>query len=176
MSTRSIALPAFLGLALAGAAFAEEGPNLGKPIAPEDLASWDISIGPDGAGLPPGSGTVKQGEAVFAAKCQGCHGEMGAGGPNDRLAGGQGTLAGDKPAVKTVGSYWPYATTLFDYVRRAMPFYESKSLTNDELYAVVAYVLNVNGVIAESETMNAETLPKVMMPNRNGFITFTRGR
>jgi mono/diheme cytochrome c family protein len=172
----SIAGPAAVALALSGAAFAEEGPNLGKPIAQEDLASWDISIGPDGAGLPPGSGTVKAGEAVFMAKCQACHGAKGAGGPNDRLVGGQGTLAGDGPAVKTVGSYWPYATTLFDYVRRAMPLNESKSLANNEVYAVVAYVLNLNGVIAESETMNAETLPKVTMPNRDGFITFTRGR
>ena len=98
-----------------------QSPNLGKPISPEDLATWDISIGPDGAGLPPGSGTPKQGEEVFAAKCQACHNAKGAGQPNDRLVGGQGTLAGDKPAVKTVGSYWPYATTLFDYIRRAMP-------------------------------------------------------
>jgi S-disulfanyl-L-cysteine oxidoreductase SoxD len=172
----SVAGSAALALALAGAAFAEEGPNLGKPISQEDLAPWDISIGPDGAGLPPGSGTVKEGEAVFMAKCQACHGAKGAGGPNDRLVGGRGTLAGEQPAVKTVGSYWPYATTLFDYVRRAMPLYESKSLTNNEVYAVVAYVLNLNGIIAESDTMNAETLPKVAMPNRNGFITFTRGR
>src|SRR5258708_6677239 len=110
-----IALVMPLGGALA------QSPNLGKPISAEDLASWDISIGPDGAGLPPGSGTVQQGAAVFAAKCQACHGEKGAGQPNDRLVGGQGTLAGDRPAVKTVGSYWPYATTLFDYIRRPMP-------------------------------------------------------
>jgi cytochrome c len=172
----SIAGPAALALALSGAAFAEEGPNLAKPISQEDLASWDISIGPDGAGLPPGSGTVKEGEAVFMAKCEACHGAKGAGGPNDRLVGGRGTLAGEQPAVKTVGSYWPYATTLFDYVRRAMPLNESKSLTNNEVYAVVAYLLNLNGIIPESATMNAETLPKVMMPNRDGFITFTRGR
>jgi S-disulfanyl-L-cysteine oxidoreductase SoxD len=172
----SVAGLAALALALSSAAFAEQGPNLGKPIPQEDLAPWDISIGPDGAGLPPGSGTVKEGEAVFMAKCQACHGAKGAGGPNDRLVGGRGTLAGEQPAVKTVGSYWPYATTLFDYVRRAMPLNESKSLTNNEVYAVVAYVLNLNGIVAESDTMNAETLPKVAMPNRNGFITFTRGR
>ena len=171
-----VAGSAAVALMLAGAAVAEQGPNLGKPISPEDLAAWDISIGPDGAGLPPGSGTVKEGEAVFMAKCQACHGAKGAGTPNDRLVGGQGTLAGEQPAVKTVGSYWPYATTLFDYVRRAMPITEAKALTNNELYAVVAYVLNLNGIIPENATMNAETLPKVMMPNRNGFITFTRGR
>jgi S-disulfanyl-L-cysteine oxidoreductase SoxD len=153
-----------------------QGPRLGKPIAAEDLAAWDISIGPDGAGLPAGSGTVKDGAAVFAVKCQACHGEKGAGTPNDRLVGGQGSLPGEKPAVKTVGSYWPYATTLFDYIRRAMPLYESKSLTNDEVYGVVAYLLNLNGVIAEGETMNAQTLPKVTMPNREGFVKFQRGQ
>jgi S-disulfanyl-L-cysteine oxidoreductase SoxD len=178
MSTRKIlaaAVPALV-LALASTAFAQQSPKLGKPISPEDLASWDISIGPDGVGLPAGSGTVKQGEATFAAKCQACHNEKGAGQPNDRLVGGQGTLAGDKPAVKTVGSYWPYATTLFDYIRRAMPLNESKSLTSDEVYGVVAYLLNLNGVIPETETINAQTLPKVAMPNRDGFIAFTRGK
>ena len=169
------AAPAVL-FALASPAFAQQSPNLGKPISAEDLASWDISIGPDGAGLPPGSGTVKQGEAVFAAKCQACHGEKGSGTPNDRLVGGQGSLPGDKPAVKTIGSYWPYATTLFDYIRRAMPFNESKSLTGDEVYGVVAYLLNLNGVIPESETMNAQSLPKVTMPNREGFVVFARGK
>jgi len=165
-----------LVFALASPAFAQQGPNLGKSISAEDLASWDISIGPDGVGLPAGSGTVKQGEAVFAAKCQACHGEKGAGTPNDRLVGGQGSLPGDKPPIKTVGSYWPYATTLFDYIRRAMPFNESKSLTNDEVYGVVAYLLNLNSVIAEGDTMNAQTLPKVAMPNRDGFMAFSRGK
>jgi len=173
MSTRKlVAAGALLALCSAAAA---ESPNLGKPISPEDLASWDISIGPDGAGLPPGSGTPKQGEEVFNTKCQGCHGAKGAGRPNDRLVGGQGTLAGDKPAVKTVGSYWPYATTLFDYVRRAMPYVDSKSLSNDEVYAVAAYILNLNGVIGDTDVINAQTLPKVIMPNRDGFIPFHRG-
>src|SRR5712692_4922939 len=129
MSMRKIfdaAAPALV-FALASPVFAQQSPNLGKSISPEDLASWDISVGPEGAGLPPGSGTVAQGAAVFAAKCQACHGEKGAGQPNDRLVGGQGTLAGDRPAVKTIGSYWPYATTMFDYIRRAMPFNRSKS-------------------------------------------------
>jgi S-disulfanyl-L-cysteine oxidoreductase SoxD len=178
MSMRKILLAAAPAavLALASPLFAQQSPNLGKPISKEDLASWDISIGPDGAGLPPGSGTAKQGEAVFAAKCQPCHGEKGAGRPNDRLVGGQGSLSGDQPATKTVGSYWPYATTLFDYIRRAMPLNESKSLTNDEVYSVVAYLLNLNGVIPESETMNAQSLPKVTMPNHDGFIAFARGK
>src|ERR1700730_10520650 len=168
------AAPALV-FALALPVFAQQSPNLGKSISSEALASADISIGPDGVGLPPGSGTVKQGEAVFAAKCQACHGEKGAGQPNDRLVGGQGSLPGDKPPIKTVGSYWPYATTLFDYIRRAMPFNESKSLTSEEVYGVVAYLLNLNGVIPEGDTMNAQSLPKVAMPNRDGFIAFTRG-
>jgi S-disulfanyl-L-cysteine oxidoreductase SoxD len=161
-------------VALAGAA-AAQSPNLGKPISPEDLATWDISIGPDGAGLPPGSGTPKQGEEIFTMKCQACHNAKGAGQPNDRLVGGQGTIAGDKPAVKTVGSYWPYATTLFDYIRRAMPLPQSKSLSNDEVYAVAAYILNLNGVIGETDTLDAKTLPQVKMPNREGFTPFHRG-
>jgi cytochrome c len=176
MSTRNAFLVAACGLALASVATsAAESPNLGRPATAEEIAGWDISIGPDGAGLPPGSGTPKQGEAVYAAKCLACHGEKGAGKPNDQLVGGQGTLAGDMPAVKTIGSFWPYATTVFDYVRRAMPYVESKSLTNDEVYAVAAYILNLNGVIAEADTMDAQTLPKVKMPNRDGFLTFTRG-
>jgi len=92
------------------------------------------------------------------------------------LVGGRGTLAGDQPPVKTIGSFWPYATTLFDYVRRAMPLNESKSLANDEVYSVVAYLLQLNGVIGENETINAQTLPKVQMPNRDSFITFSRGK
>jgi S-disulfanyl-L-cysteine oxidoreductase SoxD len=177
MSTRSALLVAASGLAMASAvAFAAETPNLGHEATPEEIVAWDISIGPDGVGLPPGSGTAKQGEAVYAAKCIACHGEKGAGKPNDQLVGGQGTLAGDKPAVKTVGSFWPYATTVFDYVRRAMPYNESKSLTNDDVYAVVAYILNLNGIIADNETMDAQTLRKVRMPNRDGFVTFSLGK
>src|SRR6476469_3839853 len=177
MSTRSAFLMAASGLAMASAvAFAAESPNLGRAATPEEIAAWDISIGPDGVGLSPGSGTPKQGEAVYAAKCVACHGEKGAGKPNDQLVGGQGTLPGDKPPVKTVGSFWPYATTVFDYVRRAMPYNESKSLTNGEVYAVVAYILQLNGVIGENDTIDAKTLPKVPMPNRDGFVMFVRGK
>jgi mono/diheme cytochrome c family protein len=138
-----------------------QAPRLGQPIAPADIAPWDISIGPDGAGLPPGRGTAAQGEAVYATQCQACHAEKGAGTP-------------DKAPVRTVGSYWPYATTLFDYVRRAMPFQESKSLTSDELYAVSAYILHLNGIIGSEDVIDAESLPKVRMPNRDGFIVFPR--
>jgi cytochrome c len=177
MSTRSALLIAVSGFAMASAtAFAAESPNLGRVTTPEEVAAWDISIGPDGVGLPPGNGTAKQGEAIYTSKCVACHGEKGAGKPNDQLVGGQGTLPGDKPPVKTVGSFWPYATTIFDYVRRAMPYNESKSLTNDEVYAVVAYILQLNGIIGENDPMNAQTLPKVRMPNRDGFVTFSRGK
>ena len=177
MSTRSAFLMAVPGLAMASAlAFAAESPNLGQLATPEEIAAWDISIGPDGVGLPPGSGNPKQGEAVYAAKCIACHGEKGAGKPNDQLVGGQGTLPGDKPPVKTVGSFWPYATTVFDYVRRAMPYNESKSLTNNDLYAVVAYILNLNGIVADNETMDAQTLRQVKMPNRDGFVKFSPGK
>jgi cytochrome c len=151
---------------------AAQAPQFGQPIAPADIAPWDISIGPDGAGLPSGRGTVAQGAAVYAAKCQACHGEKGAGKPNDQLVGG--SIAPDKPPVKTVGSYWPYATTLFDYIRRAMPFQESQSLTSDETYAVSAYILNLNGIIGANDVLDAQSLPKVRMPNRDGFIPFPR--
>jgi S-disulfanyl-L-cysteine oxidoreductase SoxD len=161
-------------LLAAAPAIAVETPKLGQPISPGDLAPWDISVGPTGAGLSPGKGTAAQGEAVYAAKCQACHGEKGAGRPNDVLVGGFDTIASDKPAVKTVGSYWPYATTLFDYVRRAMPYQDSKSLTDDELYAVSAYILQLNGAIGADETVDAQSLPKVKMPNRDGFILFPR--
>jgi len=151
-----------------------EAPGLGHPAATEEIAVWDISIGPEGAGLPPGSGTPRQGEAVYAAKCLGCHGEKGAGKPNDQLVGGIGTLTGEQVSVKTVGSFWPYATTLFDYVRRAMPFDAPKSLSNDEVYAVCAYILQLNGIVGESAVMDGQSLAKVQMPNRNGFVPFSR--
>jgi cytochrome c len=159
---------------IATPALAADAPQYGQPISPADVAAWDISVGPDGAGLPPGQGTAAKGETVYVAKCQGCHGEKGAGKPNDQLVGGIGTLTGDKPPVKTVGSYWPYATTLFDYVRRAMPFDHPKSLSNEEVYAVTAYVLHLNGIIGADDVVDAQSLPRVKMPNRDGFIPFPR--
>src|SRR4051794_226586 len=176
MFMRDRLLAVYAALALGCGAAGAESPNLGRVATPEEIAAWDISIGPDGAGLPPGSGTARQGEAVYLERCVGCHGGRGAGKPNDQLAGGQGTLGPGQAPVKTVGSFWPYATTVFDYVRRAMPLNESKSLTNDETYAVVAYILQINGVVSENDTMDARTLPKVKMPNRDGFVTFTRGK
>jgi cytochrome c len=148
--------------------------QFGQPITPADIAGWDISIATDGTGLPPGRGTATQGEAIYAAKCAACHGDKGAGRPNDQLVGGIGSLAPDKVPMKTVGSYWPYATTLFDYVRRAMPFQDTKSLTKDELYAVSAYILNLNGILGREETLDAQSLPKLRMPNRDGFVPFPR--
>ena len=153
-----------------------DSPNLGRPVSPEEAAAWDISIAPDGANLPRGSGTPAQGEAVYRATCQTCHGERGAGKPNEQLVGGQGTLTGGGVPVKTVGSFWPYATTLFDYVRRAMPITAPKSLTDDQVYAVCAYIFSLNGIIGENDVMNARTLPAVRMPNRDGFIVFSRPR
>jgi cytochrome c len=161
-------------LAAPAVALAQNPPQFGQPISPADAATWDISIGPDGVGLPAGSGTPAQGEAVYAAKCLACHGEKGAGKPNDQLVGGMGTIAPDKAPVKTVGSYWPYATTLFDYVRRAMPWDKPKSLTDNEAYAVSAYPLNLNGIVGANDVIDAQSLPKVKMPNREGFIRFPR--
>ena len=159
---------------MATAATAAEGPKLGQAVSPADIAAWDISIAPDGIGLPPGQGTSAQGEAVYFSKCVACHGEKGTGKPNDVLVGGAGSLAAGQTPVKTVGSYWPYATTLFDYIRRAMPYNEPKSLTANETYALSAYILALNGIVAASDVMDAQSLPKVKMPNRDGFIPFPR--
>jgi cytochrome c len=134
------------------------------------MARWDISIPPSGQGLPPGAGTAREGALVYEQKCQSCHGAKGAGKPADPLVGGIGTL-GSKTPMRTVGSYWPYATTLFDYVRRAMPISNPLSLSDPEVYAVSAYLLYLNGIIGEDVSMNAQTLPDVKMPNREGFIS-----
>jgi cytochrome c len=155
-----------LGAAHAGA---QETPGLGEPVTAADLAPWDISIQPDGTGLPPGSGTAAAGERIYAAKCLACHGEKGAGQPNDRLVGGHDTLT-QLAQTRTIGSFWPYASTVFDYIRRAMPFQSPQSLGNDETYALTAYLLWLNGIIDADEEMNARTLARVRMPNRDGFI------
>jgi cytochrome c len=172
MSTRNARTCALVTAAAvlgAAPAVAQQGPGLGEPISAEDLAPWDISIQPGGAGLPAGSGTAAVGAEVYAAKCIACHGEKGAGQPNDRLVGGHGTLT-DLAQVRTIGSFWPYASTVFDYIRRAMPFQAPQSLTNDEVYALTAYLLALNGIIDEDDEMNARTLARVRMPNRDGFI------
>jgi len=143
--------------------------DLGRPASEAEIKAMDIDVAPIGAGLPPGSGTVHRGRQVFAAKCAACHGPSAIEGPADRLAGGHGTLKTPKP-LKTVGSYWPYATTLYDYIYRAMPFNAPQSLTPDEVYAVVAWLLYRNEIIPEDAVMDAHTLPAVQMPNRNGFV------
>ena len=127
------------------------------------------AIPPDGEGLPPGSGNAAGGAEIYAAKCLACHGEQGVGGPNDRLVGGHGTLT-ELLQIRTVGSFWPEASTVFDYIRRAMPFQSPHSLTNNEVYALTAYLLALNGIIDEDDTMNARTLSTVEMPNHDGFI------
>jgi cytochrome c len=139
------------------------------PVTAADLAPWDISIQPDGTGLPAGSGTAATGAEIYAVKCIACHGVGGAGQPNDRLVGGQGTLT-QLQQVRTIGSFWPYASTVFDYIRRAMPFQSPQTLSNDEVYALTAYLLAENGIIERDATMNAQTLARVEMPNRDGFI------
>lgn len=172
---RALLVPVTLWLSLAApvAAIAQEdarergGLGLGEPATSERIAGWDIDARPPGAGLPEGSGDVAQGREIYAQRCVACHGEDGQG-PMDRLVGGMDTLDTDRPA-KTVGSYWPYATTLFDYVHRAMPFDNPQSLSPDEVYAVSAYVLSMNGLVPEDATVDAETLPEVKMPNRDGF-------
>lgn len=167
MFTRSLVALAFTSaVAMLHAA---DGPELGREATPAEISAWDLDVMPDGSGLPPGSGTAAVGAGVYADKCQSCHGEQGGGRPNDRLAGGHGTLAGPAP-VRTVGSYWPYATTVFDYVRRAMPYTEPQSLTDNEVYAVTAYLLYLNGLVGENDTIDARTLTQVKMPNRSNFV------
>lgn len=148
---------------------ADEGPGLGQVLTAEEVTAVDFTIMPDGEGLPEGSGNAVAGRDVYKANCLVCHGESGAGGLNDVLAGGHGTLTGPVPQ-KTVGSYWPYATTIFDYVRRAMPFPTPGSLSDDDVYAVTAYLLYLNEIVDEDEEMNAASLPLVEMPNRDNFV------
>ena len=161
---------------VAGTGFAADAPKFGKPITDADASPWDISVAPDGKGLPAGSGTPAQGAAIYAQKCASCHGDKGQGGVSPRLFGGQGTLKAPAQEVLTVGSYWPYATMVFDFVRRAMPWNAPKSLTNDEVYATVAYILSLNGIIKDTDVLNKDTIMKVQMPNRDGFIDLYPGK
>ncbi|BAM87414.1 putative cytochrome C [Bradyrhizobium oligotrophicum S58] len=143
--------------------------DFGRPATPDEIALWDIDVRPDGKGLPRGSGTVARGKQIFAENCAACHGDNGVGGIKDRLAGGQGTLASATP-VKTVGSFWPYATTLFDYIHRAMPYQAPGSLSVDDTYAVAAYILSLNGILPAEGQLDNHSLPDIRMPNRDGFI------
>jgi len=144
--------------------------HLGRTPTKAEIDAWNIDVRADGQGLPPGSGSVAQGRTIFAETCAACHGEKGQGGPADPLVGGFGTLTQHNP-VRTVGSYWPYATTLFDFIRRAMPFNAPESLNADQVYAVSAYVLSLNGIVPDDTVLDAASLPKISMPNRNGFTS-----
>jgi cytochrome c len=166
---------ALFGLVLASPAFAQakkETPRnygIGHVATPEQIAGWDIDVRPDGQGLPSGKGSVRDGEKVYMDRCAACHGEFGeSAGRWPALAQGKGTLATHDP-VKTVGSYFPYASSVFDYVRRAMPFGDAQSLSNDELYAVVAYVLNLNDIVDDKFVLSKETWKQVKMPNEGNF-------
>ena len=176
----------FLGAALAAAQTAPKRFGIGSPATPEQIAALDIDVRPDGAGLPPGEGTAREGAAIYAQKCAACHGSNGEGGTADPLVGAEPAdtapfgpeyerWRNGRPDVPfTVGNYWPYATTLFDYVRRAMPASAPGTLTADETYALTAWVLARNGIVADTATMNAETLPGVRMPARARFVRDNR--
>jgi S-disulfanyl-L-cysteine oxidoreductase SoxD len=169
VAMRNMAIAACaLALAIGTGVARAESPRLGKPISQADLAEWDINILPDGSNLPPGSGTAAKGAQIFAEKCALCHGDHGQGGHAARLVGGspKATLDGGK----TIANYWPYATTVFDFIRRAMPFTQPRSLTDDEVYSLVAFLLAENKLIGENDVMDAATLPKVRMPNRDNFV------
>ena len=157
----------------AAAGSAAERYNLGRTASPDEIAAWDIDVRSDGKGLPAGRGSVAQGRAIFAETCAACHGDKGQGGVADVLVGGRGTLNTAKP-VKTIGSFWPYAPTIFDYVNRAMPFNAPQSLSADQVYAVTAYLLFLNGIVPEDTTLDAVSLPRIAMPNRDGFTSDPR--
>jgi cytochrome c len=164
-----IAASAALLVVCATCAQAQSPYGIGRPATPPEVAGWNIDIDRYGNNLPSGSGSVSHGREVFDQQCAACHGAKGEGGVGDRLVGGQGTLATPKP-VRTVGSYWPYAPTLFDYIRRAMPQNAPQSLSNEDVYAVSAYVLNLNGLLAADATLDAKTLSAIKMPNRSMFV------
>ncbi|MFL5046334.1 MAG: c-type cytochrome [Xanthobacteraceae bacterium] len=171
MSMRKPFFAVALGLAFGAGTAVAETPGLGKPITEADIAAWNIDVLPDGTGLPPGSGTAAQGAKVYAQQCSSCHGDNGV-----KPAPGYLPMVGPAKfdridTMKTV-PYYKYATTLFDVIRRSMPYPMPRTLTNDELYAVSAYILALNKIIGENDVMNAETLPKVKMPNADNFIVW----
>src|SRR5436190_20926996 len=167
-----VALAAF-ALACAAPAHAQSPYGIGRAAAPAEIAGWNIDVDRYGNNLPPGSGTVDHGRDVFDQQCAACHGAKGEGGIGDQLVGGQGTLATAKP-VRTVGSYWPYALTLFDYIRLAMPQNAPQSLSDADVHAVSAYILNLNGLVAPDATLDAKTLAAIKMPNRSNFVGDSR--
>lgn len=157
------------GFSVAAGAADLEGPRLGRRVPADVAARASLNVFPDGRGLPPGRGTAAQGEPLFRQHCAMCHGAGGKGASAEELSGGSEPLTSEYPD-KTIGLYWPYATTVFDITRRAMPMFAPGSLTADEVYAITAYLLAANGVIGERDEMNAQSLPKVRMPNRGGFV------
>jgi cytochrome c len=174
--SKSVKFAVVVWLALAAPTLAQgkkEAPRnyaIGHAATPAEIAGWDIDVRPDGQGAPPGHGSVKDGEKIYLEKCSACHGEFGeSAGRWPQLAQGKGTLASNDP-VKTVGSYFPYVSSVFDYVRRAMPFGDAQSLSNDQLYAVVAYVLNLNDIVDDKFVLSQETWGQVKMPNAGGFF------
>lgn len=169
MSMRKLVfMAACLGLFCGASAFAADGPGLGKPITEAEIAPWDISIMPDGTGLPTGNGTAAQGAPIFQNKCSACHGEKGAGGFASFLNAGPPRASLD--GGKSIANFWGYATTVFDFIRRAMPYTAPKSLTDQEVYQLTAYVLYLNKLVGENDVIDAKTLPKVKMPNAGNFI------
>jgi len=165
----AIILPWTLAGTEVPAADIPHGPGLGQPASAADIAAWDTDVTPDGTGLPSGSGTAEAGARVYAQHCLSCHGENGLGDSGDQLAGAQHKLTDEWPE-KTIGTFWPYAPTLFDFIRRSMPMQTPGSLSDDDTYAVTAYLLHLNGIIGLKDVMNSATMPKVQMPNRDGFI------
>jgi len=153
--------------------------GIGRPATPAEIAAWDIDVGPDGAGLPPGRGTAAEGAPIFASRCASCHGKTGKEGPNDALVGrlpGDGfPFAQDARTPKTIGSYWPYATTVFDYIRRAMPPDAPGSLKDGDVYSLVAYLLVLNELVPADTVIDAASLPKVKMPAHDRFVPDERG-
>jgi cytochrome c len=150
--------------------------GVGSTPTPEEIAAMDISILPDGAGLPEGHGTATDGRETYARRCARCHGPKGEGGDEPKqapLVGGRGTLKTPKP-LKTVGSYWPYAPTVWDYVNRAMPLDRPGTLTHNQVYSLVAFILSMNGIIGENEVLDAKSLARIKMPNRDGFVPDAR--
>jgi cytochrome c len=181
----AVALLPMAALAQAGAAKAQPAKppatfGIGRPATPAEITALDIDVGPDGVGLPPGRGTAADGAPIFAARCASCHGKTGREGPNDvlvgRLPGDAFPFSKDPRAPKTIGSYWPYATTVFDYIRRAMPPDRPGSLRDDEVYGLVAYLLSANELIAPDAVVDAASLPKVKMPARDHFVPDSRGQ
>jgi S-disulfanyl-L-cysteine oxidoreductase SoxD len=168
-----IAAFALFALACTTPARAQSTYGIGRAATPAEIAGWNIDVDREGNNLPPGSGSVNHGREVFDQQCAACHGAKGEGGVGDRLVGGQGTLATPNP-VRTVGSYWPYAPTLFDYIRRAMPQNAPQSLSSEDVYAVSAYILHLNGLLPAEATLDARSLTAIKMPNRNMFVGDSR--